>query len=292
MLQQLRSFLSVIEEGSLHRAAARLRLAQSTLSRQIQALEHELGGALLERTSTGVRPTKAGQVLASHTGVLLANFETAMMATRRQMRGDSGHLRIGYVASAGPDFLEPALKKLRASHPKAKVKLFDLSPGEQIVALREDKIDLALLDQGDKLLSRDFYVRRIATLSCLIGLPASHPLADRRSVRMVDLKNESFLSGSDADNPEYNRRVMRICRSCGKFRPKFICEPGSLDEGLAMVANEDAVVLLPAYVRHRAAPGVVLRPIVDPAATWELFLVWRRGHKTEPLNALVEAFFS
>jgi DNA-binding transcriptional LysR family regulator len=292
MILQLRSFLSVVEEGSFHRAAARLRVAQSTLSRQIQALEHELGGALLERTSTGVRPTKAGKVLESHAGELLGSFEAAMMATRRQLRGDSGHLRIGYVASAGPDFLEPALKKLRDSHPKAKVKVFDLSPGEQITALRQDKIDLALLDQGDKLLSRDFYVRRVATLSCLISLPASHPLANQRSVRIADLKDESFLSGSDADNPEYNRRVMRICRACGKFRPKFICEPGSLDEGLAMVANEDAVLLLPGYVRHRAAPGVVLRPVEDAGATWELFVVWRRGQKSGPLHALVEAFFS
>ncbi|MEZ0273498.1 MAG: LysR family transcriptional regulator [Roseimicrobium sp.] len=292
MIQQLRSFLAVIEEGSLHRAAARLRVAQSTLSRQIQALEHELGGTLLERTSTGVRPTKAGQVMASHVAELLAKFEAAMMATRRQLRGDSGYLRIGYVASAAPDFLEPALKKLRASHPKAKVKMFDLSPGEQIIALREDKIDVALLDQGDKLLSRDFYVRRIATLSCLIGLPISHPLADQKSVRMADLKDETFVSGSDTDNPGYNRRVMRICRACGKFRPKFICEPDSLDEGLAMVGNEDAVVLLPGYVRHRATPGVVLRPVADPGATWELFVAWRRSHKSGPLHALVEAFFS
>ena len=57
MLEQIRSFLTVVEEGSLHRAAARLRISPSTLSRQMQALEHELGGRLLERMTTGVSPS-------------------------------------------------------------------------------------------------------------------------------------------------------------------------------------------------------------------------------------------
>ena len=64
LLEQIRSFLTVVEEGSLHRAAARLRISQPTLSRQTQALEHELGGRLLERMASGVGPTAAGQVAA------------------------------------------------------------------------------------------------------------------------------------------------------------------------------------------------------------------------------------
>ena len=65
MLVHLRSFMTVVEEGSLHRAAERLHLSQSTLSRQMQALEAELGGQLLERTSIGVRPTNGGHALAA-----------------------------------------------------------------------------------------------------------------------------------------------------------------------------------------------------------------------------------
>jgi DNA-binding transcriptional LysR family regulator len=74
MLAQIRSFLTVVEEGSLHRAAARLRISQPALSRQMQALEHELGGRLLERMATGVRPTAGGQALAERTRVLLFAF--------------------------------------------------------------------------------------------------------------------------------------------------------------------------------------------------------------------------
>jgi DNA-binding transcriptional LysR family regulator len=73
VLGQLRAFLVALEEGSLNRAAIRLRMSQSALSRQMQAIENEVGGALLERTTVGVRPTAAGHALA----YFAACFDTA-----------------------------------------------------------------------------------------------------------------------------------------------------------------------------------------------------------------------
>jgi DNA-binding transcriptional LysR family regulator len=119
MLVHLRSFLSVVEEGNLHRAAERLRLSQSTVSRQMQALEAELGGQLLERTSTDVRPTNGGHGLAAKAGALLASFEGTIVEVRRLLRGESEQLRIGYVGSAADDYLNPALAKLRQTYPAA-----------------------------------------------------------------------------------------------------------------------------------------------------------------------------
>ena len=136
MLVHLRSFITVVEEGSLHRAAERLHLSQSTLSRQMQALEAELGGQLLERTSTGVRPTNGGHALAAKAGALLASYEGTIVEVRRLLRGESEQLRIGYVGSAAHDYLHPALARLRQTHPTARLQLLDLSPGEQITALR------------------------------------------------------------------------------------------------------------------------------------------------------------
>ena len=83
MLAQIRSFLTVVEEGSLHRAAAWLRISQPALSRQMQAVERELGGRLLERMATGVRPTAGGQALAKGIGAVLASYNLAMSDTRR-----------------------------------------------------------------------------------------------------------------------------------------------------------------------------------------------------------------
>ena len=289
MIIQLRSFLTVIEEGSLHRAAMRLNLSQSALSRQMQALEHELGGKLLERSSTGVTLTAGGHALAAKIGTFLANYDAVMLEVRRLLRGESEELRIGYLASAFKEYLEPALKKLHKIHPRTKRKLLDLFPDEQITALRRGEIDIALTQETGDLLSRDFYTRKLAVLKSVVALPSGHPLASRKELNLTDLKNETFVSRADDHVPGIRRRLMQICRSCGKFRPRIINNSGDLSSGLAMVANEDAVALGPAYMRHCAAPGVVIIPVTDAGATWNLSVVWQRGQITQPLRTLLNA---
>ena len=290
MLVQLRSFITIVEEGSLHRAAERLHVSQSTLSRQMQALEAELGGQLLDRTSTGVRPTNGGHALSAKADALLASYEAAMMEVRRLLRGESGHLRIGYVGSAAHDYLNPALARLRQACPAAKLKLLDLSPGEQIAALRRGEIDVALTDQGTELLSLDFFTRKLATIPSVVILPASHPLARQKTLRIAQLKNETFVNGVERDMPGYNRRIIQCCRKFGKFRPRFIGHPDSLAEGLDLIANDDAILVLPQFVRHRARRGVTMRPVADREATWDIVVAWQRGRRTVALQALLDAF--
>ena len=110
MLEQIRSFLTVVEEGSLHRAAARLSISQPALSRQMQALEHELGGRLLERMATGVSPTAGGQALAKRMGAVLASYDLAMSDTRRALRGETDQVRIAYFPDVAQQYLRGPLR--------------------------------------------------------------------------------------------------------------------------------------------------------------------------------------
>src|SRR5215469_16806909 len=103
MVSQLRAFLVALEEGSLNRAALRLRMSQSALSRQMQVLENEIGGALLERTSAGVRPTDAGYALATSLPRVLADYDAAIDKARRLARGQRDLIRVGYLGSRSPD---------------------------------------------------------------------------------------------------------------------------------------------------------------------------------------------
>src|SRR5579862_9370627 len=177
VLEKLRLFLVILEEGSLRRAADRLRISQSAITRQMQSLELDLGGRGLEQTSAGVRPTNGGQALAERAKSLLADYDSTMADVRRLVRGESERLRIGYIASAVQEYLEPALAALRRAYPRLKVKMLDQTPGEMISALRQGEIDLALTLLGIDVLSRDFYARKIATVRSLVCLPVSHRLA-------------------------------------------------------------------------------------------------------------------
>ena len=105
MVDKLRLFLTILEEGSIRRAAERCHIAQSAVTRQIQLLEHDLGGRVLERTAAGVRPTSGGHALAAKAKILLADYDTALAEVRRLVRGENDRLRVGYLASAVQEYL-------------------------------------------------------------------------------------------------------------------------------------------------------------------------------------------
>jgi molybdate transport repressor ModE-like protein len=289
VIEKLRLFLVILEEGSLRRAAERLHISQSAITRQIQLLEHDLGGRVLERASTGVRPTNGGHTLAEKARSLLAGYDLVMAEVRCLVRGESDRLRIGYVASAVKEYLGPALAELRRTYPKAKIKMLDQTPGEMIIALRRGEIDLALTGYSADLLSRDFYTRKLASVPSLVALPLDHRLASQKQISISQLKNESFLSASDSVVPGYQQKIIQFCRRFGKFRPRFVTigQPTSLVEGLALAANEGAISLNPSFISHLGIPNVVMIPIADREATWDLFVVWQRGKMSGPLRAML-----
>ena len=213
MFGLLRSFLAVVEDGSLNRAAARLRISQPALTRQMQALEQELGGRLLERTSSGARPTDAGYALAIAMEPILAQYEAALGRVRTLARGQSDQLRIGYLISMAQVYLNPALAEVRRAHPEVKVTLLDLSPGEQIAALRRGEIDVAVIGQEGDILGREFYTKKLANLPVLAVLPAGHPLAARPRIFLKALRGEPFISSPEADMPGRNRWIAQLCRA-------------------------------------------------------------------------------
>src|SRR5882724_6763189 len=289
VIEKLRLFLVILEEGSLRRAAERLHISQSAITRQIQLLEHDLGGRVLERTSSGVRPTGGGHTLAEKARTLLADYDSVMAEVRSLVRGEADRLRIGYVASAVQEYLGPALRVLRRTYPKLKVKMLDQTPGEMIIALRQGEIDLALTLLGIDLLSRDFYARKIATVRSLVALPVSHRFATERQVSLSQLKGETFVRGSDDEVPGYTQRIIQFCRKYGGFRPRLatIDKFNSLVESLALAANEEAISIQPAFISHLDVPNVVMVPIADAGATWDLFVVWQPGEIASPLRTLL-----
>lgn len=289
MLTQLRAFFVVVEEGSISRAAARLHQSQSALTRQMQALEDEAGGRLFERSHAGVQLTAAGHILADKMRSVLGGYDRVMAEVGQLLRhGERQSLRIGYLPSAAHAYLDPALAVLRRTHPQVRIVLHDLFPGEQIEWLRRGELDVALVGQESRLAEREFYTRKLATLPLVVVLPAGHPLAERPSVRVAELRHERFIHMADAQLPGWERWVTRLCRTAG-FRARFESSAEHLSHALSLVASEGLVVLGPAILRGHPAGGVRMVPLADRAARWEMLVVWQRGRTAGALRALLDA---
>ena len=292
MLEQIRSFLTVVEEGSLHRASARLHISQPALSRQMQALEHELGGRLLERSATGVTATAGGQALVERMGAVLASYDLAISDTRRTLRGQTDQLRIAYLPSAAQEYLNGPLRVVRQSHPQTDLKLVNLSPGQQINALRAGEIDIGITNESGELLAGEFYTRKLAEMGSCIALPEHHRLATQDRVRLSDLNGEFFVSEDSQQVPGMDLRLKAYCKRYGKFRPKFHGSAKTLADGFELVTNENVVLILPAFVSHLSPPGVVILPLADAEVTWKILVMWRRGRAGGALKALLDALFT
>jgi DNA-binding transcriptional LysR family regulator len=142
-----------------------------------------LGGRILELGRQPEYAPPPGHTLAGKARPLLADYDSVMAEARRMVRGKSDRLRIGYVASAMHEYLEPALALLRRTYPKLKIKMLDQTPGEMIIELRRGEIDLALTNHGVDLLSRDFYTHKLASVPSSVALPCDHPLVNPRQIR-------------------------------------------------------------------------------------------------------------
>src|ERR1700742_1756234 len=146
-LRHLRYFVAVAEEENVTRAAAKLRVAQPAVSRQIHDLEEELGLALFERTAKSLHLTDAGKVFLDEARAVLARADEAMKAVRAVAGGERGELRVGYAPSLTVQILPRALRRFQAEHPQVRVALHDLSTEEMLAGLRENRLDLALMVQ-------------------------------------------------------------------------------------------------------------------------------------------------
>src|SRR5262249_56733605 len=110
-LRHLRYFVTVAELLNFTKAAAKLRVAQPSFSRQIRDLEEELGVSLLTRNSRFVRLTDAGQAFATEARAVLQHAEAAAQTARAFANSNHGHLHLGYAPSLNVERRTKALRK-------------------------------------------------------------------------------------------------------------------------------------------------------------------------------------
>src|SRR5215470_7026620 len=149
-LRQLRYFVAVAERGGFGAAASALNVAQSALSRHIKLLEHELGGALLERGARGVSPTEAGKVLLARGRWLLGALDDIRAEVLIENREPSGTVRLGAPSSLADIFYAPLARLFADRFPKIRLELSDGLTEEMSDRLLKGELDLAIVTAPQK----------------------------------------------------------------------------------------------------------------------------------------------
>jgi DNA-binding transcriptional LysR family regulator len=283
-LRHLRYFVTVAEELNVSRASARLRISQPAVSRQLRDLEEELGVELFARNKSKLKLTPAGEAFLAHARDLLrrSNDAAKEMAAFRPQAGRT--VTVGYIAPVLASTLTPALRAFGQKNPEVEVVLREMAPGEQIKALREGRIELALPGNSCPVLSEEFEIVELEQIPLEAVMPDNHLLALRKRIALPELRDETFIGFDEDHFPGRNDMICRVCQDAG-FTPRLRYRVESLSALLAKVAAGSGVTLTPREVGQLPHPGAVLVPLKPPIPSVASTAVFRKG---EPEPALVE----
>jgi DNA-binding transcriptional LysR family regulator len=281
-LRQLEYFVAVVDEGSFTAAAQLLHVTQPGLSHQIQALERELGGPLLERLPRKVRLTPAGRTVLPHARASLAHAERASSAGRRASGIATGELHVGTLFSISTGILPRALSAWRANYPELRIQLVEFRHTDDLIAAMEaGNADLAV---GPTPPNWDGPSREIGIEEFVIAASSDADLPTESSrIRMADLAEHEWVHFTPQSG--LSEILDQACRAAG-FEPRVSVRTEQGPAAINLALTGLGLALVPGNNIPPRFEGTVLRP--DPPVRRELSVYTRV--RPDPITAaFVEA---
>ena len=266
----MRYFVAVAEELNFTRAAARLHMTQQPLSAAIRQLETELGVDLFYRTTRRVELTDAGSALLEPARAALQAADDALAAARAAGRGIAGDLRFGLSTGARYG-LEALFAALAQRHPAVHLHTRHDSAGPLIAELHDGRLDAAVTFGAQ--IPAGLEHLRLKDEPAILAVSSKHSLADRHSVTLSEMRDETFALDIPGENPDYDNVVIEACRRSG-FEPRTRASSVFHDAWEGAVHTEGCVGLTVRTALHATHRDLRLLTVED-APTFPLELVWR-----------------
>lgn len=290
-LRQLRYFVTVAEHRSISVAAQKVHIAQPALTRQMQALEEDLGTALFQRTARGVNLTDAGKQLLTDASRLLDDAATAKERARRAGRGEIGHLSIALpvVQTLAPMTAE-VLRKYRHEVPGVSITLRHLLSAEQLALLASGRLDAGVLlvrPSGDPA----FNGIHIFSEKMLLAYPSAWQWENGRPKSLRDLNEVEFVWLHRNEAPAWHDKLIHCFFDAG-FIPKASILGADAASMLTLVAAGMGCTVLPESVKRIAPDTVAFMEIPDLKMTQHWELVWRADNRSSSLMRFIDVVTS
>jgi len=271
-LRELRAFVEVVRQGGFSKAAKVLFATQSTVSKAVKQLEDELGQPLLDRAGHRSTLTAAGEIVLQRATTMLAERDD-LVAELDELQGlKRGLLRLGLPFIGSSTLFSPVFARYHSLYPGVTIRFIERGSRrlEELVLLGQVDIAATLLPVSEQFAWQEV---RSEPLHALVH--AGHPLADRDSVRLLELKDTDFI----LFGPEFaiTPMILEACQKSG-FTPEVVVKTVQIDFIIELVAARMGVGFLPRMIaEQRRHPGVRSIPVTDRGLDWNLALVWRRG---------------
>jgi DNA-binding transcriptional LysR family regulator len=250
-LHQLRYVVAVAEEGGFTRAAARLRVAQPSVSAAVRALEAELGIGLFDRSGGEVTLTPAGEAFLPWSRQALADCEAGRAAVVDLVGLRRGRLALGATPTLTTQLLAPVLARFHQAHPDIELSLREDGSRTLVAALERGELDLTVVILP---INRSWVRTEPLTEEALVlGVAPGHDLASSATVSVADLEGLPLVMFRDGY--DLRESTVAVCRAAG-FAPTFAVEGLEMDGVLALTAAGLGAAVIPASVIRDGGPLV------------------------------------
>ncbi|WP_072392465.1 LysR family transcriptional regulator [Hyphomicrobium sp. CS1BSMeth3] len=284
---RLRTLRELSLRTTMAAVADALHLSPSAVSQQIAQLEDELQVELVERRGRGVLLTAAGKRLVAHVERITAVIEEAKTEMAQMRSVVAGELRVAAFPSVATVSIPKTIQLLERQHPHLVVVFSELEPIDGLAALRSWQVDLAVIDDltlRGVLPVAGIETQKLGIDQLLVMLPKTHRLARKKSVSLVDLKDERWALDARGT---YSDTIVEACMKAG-FRPMINGNCNGFPAIAAMVASGCSVSVMPG-LRVLSNRGDFRVAKLDPPIVRTIQVAYHEGAQRSPaISAFIE----
>ena len=272
-IRALQYFVKLADLRHFSKAADACFVSQPTLSTQIRKLEEELGVQLVERSPKNIMLTPVGGEIADRARLVLSDIDQIRAVARRSGNPAEGTIRLGLFPTLAPYLLPHVVPAVRERYPKLKLQLSEEKTEDVLTMLRQGELDagiLALPINEDGLHKEILFEEPF-----VMAIPATHPLAARKSICLADLEGAELLLLEEGHC--LREHALEVCALAGAHE-RVDFHANSMETLRQMVAAEVGATLMPllAVKPPIAETGnIVIRPFDKPPPSRTIAMVWR-----------------
>lgn len=286
-LQSLKYFIAVTEYSSFTKAAERFHVTQPTLSRQIADMERKFGVQLFYRDRQSVTLTPAGEACLPAVKEIVARCEN-LMRHLKNIRGEvSGMLKIGYFWCLDQDFFSKPLSLFAETYPNINVGLTKASFSGLIDSLMDGSFDLIYAAAAGLVNIPNISTTKVAKSTLQLIVPKDHPLSDRNSIHISELKDEQFIMLERSVSPHTVDGTIQMCLKNG-FSPKVAYYTQDTQTMILMVCAGKGVAFVPSIKQGGDTTSVKYLPLEGCDLDCNIVI----AHKKDNQNPAIPLFIS
>src|SRR4051812_7179575 len=271
-IQHLKYFVEVAKQKNFTKASQILLVSQPSISKMVKSLEDELKVTLLDRSERQIQLTDAGVIVYEQAIKILQSVEDVYASVNELVQVKKGTVKLGLMPTTGVLLFPNILSGFKKDYPQIDLQMVEYNAKQLIHKVEEGDIDLGITVQP---VASDFETIPLLSEELVVLVDSEHKLVERESVRLKDLKDESFILLTE--DYALHDVVQQACMEVG-FQPTVAYKSSLWDLIGEMVTTKLGISLIPRSMvsrfNHRNVHAI---SISDPLIQWELVLIYKRN---------------